>query len=223
MVTSSSSDVSASMKSTVARASKTFRSVPSSSIARIMFAFSSTLAHVAWTALASSRSFLFSFFWALPAAEVSSGVAEDGIAEEEITERLQGLSDNYMAEKGTRFGPEIMRMAEKSLLLQVLDQQWKEHLLQLEQLRQGINLRAYAQKDPLNEYKREAFIMFEAMLTTMRQTVTMALSHVELRGPDEELASSEAAPAAAPTGKVPRNAPCPCGSGKKYKHCHGKI
>ena len=150
-------------------------------------------------------------------------VAEDGIAEEEITERLQGLSDSYMAEKGTRFGPEIMRMAEKSLLLQVLDQQWKEHLLQLEQLRQGINLRAYAQKDPLNEYKREAFIMFEAMLTTMRQTVTMALTHVELREPDEELASSKAAPAAAPTGKVPRNAPCPCGSGKKYKHCHGKI
>ena len=150
-------------------------------------------------------------------------VAEDGIAEEEITERLQGLSDSYMAEKGTRLGPEIMRMAEKSILLQVLDQQWKEHLLQLEQLRQGINLRAYAQKDPLNEYKREAFIMFEAMLTTMRQTVTMALSHVELREPDENLASSEAAPAAAPTGKVPRNAPCPCGSGKKYKHCHGKI
>ena len=150
-------------------------------------------------------------------------VAEDGIAEEEITERLQGLSDSYMAEKGTRFGPEIMRMAEKSLLLQVLDQQWKEHLLQLEQLRQGINLRAYAQKDPLNEYKREAFIMFESMLTTMRQTVTMALSHVELREPDEDPASSKAAPAAAPIGKVPRNAPCPCGSGKKYKHCHGKI
>ncbi|MGB1545152.1 MAG: preprotein translocase subunit SecA [Candidatus Puniceispirillaceae bacterium] len=150
-------------------------------------------------------------------------VAEDGIAEEEITERLQGLSDSYMAEKGTRFGPEIMRMAEKSLLLQVLDQQWKEHLLQLEQLRQGINLRAYAQKDPLNEYKREAFIMFEAMLTTMRQTVTMALSHVELREQDEDLASSKAAPAAASIGKVPRNAPCPCGSGKKYKHCHGKI
>ena len=152
-------------------------------------------------------------------------IAEDGIAEEEITERLQGLSDNYMAEKGTRFGPEIMRMAEKSLLLQVLDQQWKEHLLQLEQLRQGINLRAYAQKDPLNEYKREAFIMFEAMLTTMRQTVTMALSHVELRQSDEEPVSSKSSPAvaAAPAGKVPRNAPCPCGSGKKYKHCHGKM
>mgnify|MGYP001996446525 FL=1 len=150
-------------------------------------------------------------------------IGEDGIAEEEITERLQSLSDSYMAEKGTRFGPEIMRMAEKSLLLQVLDQQWKEHLLQLEQLRQGINLRAYAQKDPLNEYKREAFIMFEAMLTNMRQTVTMALSHVELRQPDEGPVPPEVAPAATTAGKVPRNAPCPCGSGKKYKHCHGKI
>ena len=150
-------------------------------------------------------------------------IGEDGIAEEEITERLQSLSDSYMAEKGTRFGPEIMRMAEKSLLLQVLDQQWKEHLLQLEQLRQGINLRAYAQKDPLNEYKREAFIMFEAMLTNMRQTVTMALSHVELRQPDEDPVPPEVAPTATTAGKVPRNAPCPCGSGKKYKHCCGKI
>ena len=155
-------------------------------------------------------------------------VAEDGIAEAEITERLQELSDKYMAEKAIRFGPDIMRMAEKSLLLQVLDQQWKDHLLQLEQLRQGINLRAYAQKDPLNEYKREAFVMFDAMLTSMRQTVTMALSHVELRQPDAEdqpepAAAPAATPAGAPSGKVPRNAPCPCGSGKKYKHCHGKI
>ena len=105
----------------------------------------------------------------------------------------------------------------------MLDQQWKEHLLQLEQLRQGINLRAYAQKDPLNEYKQEAFILFEAMLTNMRQTVTMALSHVELRQPDEDPVPPEVAPAATTSGKVPRNAPCPCGSGKKYKHCHGKI
>ena len=87
-------------------------------------------------------------------------------------------------------------MAEKSLLLQVLDQQWKEHLLQLEQLRQGISLRAYAQKDPLNEYKREAFMMFDSMLNSMRQTVTMALSHVEIRAPD---ASQEERPAAQPS------------------------
>jgi len=153
-------------------------------------------------------------------------IAEDGIAEAEITERLQELSDTYMAEKAVRFSPDIMRMAEKSLLLQVLDQQWKEHLLQLEQLRQGINLRAYAQKDPLNEYKREAFHMFDAMLSSMRQTVTMALSHVELRQSDEQEPAPDAAPAPAATSsgsKVPRNAPCPCGSGKKYKHCHGKL
>ncbi|MGB1933626.1 MAG: preprotein translocase subunit SecA [Candidatus Puniceispirillaceae bacterium] len=155
-------------------------------------------------------------------------VAEDGIADEEITERLQNQSDSYMAEKAVRFGPELMRMAEKSLLLQVLDQQWKEHLLQLEQLRQGINLRAYAQKDPLNEYKREAFTMFEGMLGSMRRTVTLALSHVEVAPPaeagaTEEAAQPQAAAATSVDSKVPRNAPCPCGSGRKYKHCHGKL
>ena len=137
-------------------------------------------------------------------------------------------SDSYMAEKAVRFGPELMRMAEKSLLLQVLDQQWKEHLLQLEQLRQGINLRAYAQKDPLNEYKREAFTMFEGMLGSMRRTVTLALSHVEVAPPaeagaTEEAAQPQAAAATSVDSKVPRNAPCPCGSGRKYKHCHGKL
>ncbi len=153
-------------------------------------------------------------------------VAEDGIADEEITERLQNLSDSYMAEKAVRFGPDLMRMAEKSLLLQVLDQQWKEHLLQLEQLRQGINLRAYAQKDPLNEYKREAFAMFESMLGSMRRTVTLALSHVEVAPPAQQAPQTDtsAGAAAMPAdGKIPRNAPCPCGSGRKYKHCHGKA
>ena len=170
----------------------------------------------------------------IPAAE---WVAEDGIAETEIAERLQELSDKHMANKALRFGPEVMRMAEKSLLLQVLDQKWKEHLLALEQMRQGIGLRAYAQKDPLNEYKREAFFMFETMLSQMRQTVTLALSHVELRPPEEAQAAAQAGAAGSQTGsqakpkpeanaaqnKVPRNAPCPCGSGKKYKHCCGKI
>jgi len=162
----------------------------------------------------------------IPAAD---WIAEDGIADEEITERLQNLSDSYMAEKAVRFGPDLMRMAEKSLLLQVLDQQWKEHLLQLEQLRQGINLRAYAQKDPLNEYKREAFNMFEVMLGSMRRTVTLALSHVEVQSPNREAETQDAPPppsqaSAAPIdNKVPRNAPCPCGSGRKYKHCHGKL
>ena len=149
-------------------------------------------------------------------------VAEDGVAEEEITTRLQQQSDSYMAEKAIRFSPDVMRMAEKSLLLQVLDQLWKEHLLQLEQLRQGISLRAYAQKDPLNEYKREAFFMFDGMLDRLRQTVTMALSHVEIRPPEEQAAAQAAHDSAEPAQKISRNAPCPCGSGRKYKHCHGK-
>ena len=154
---------------------------------------------------------------------------EDGIAEIELSDRLTAMSDKHMAEKAVRFTPDVMRVAEKSLLLQVLDQQWKEHLLSLDQLRQGIGLRAYAQKDPLNEYKREAFHMFELMLDKMRRTVTMALSHVELRPPEEQqqaaAAPQQAAPQAkpAPTGKIGRNDPCPCGSGKKYKDCHGAI
>ena len=152
---------------------------------------------------------------------------EDGIAEIELSDRLREISDKYMAEKAVRFGPDVMRLAEKSLLLQVLDQQWKEHLLGLDQLRQGIGLRAYAQKDPLNEYKKEAFGMFEDMLERLRRTVTLALSHVEVRQPEAEPAAKPAArPAAKPAAqltKVGRNEPCPCGSGKKFKHCHGAL
>ena len=158
-------------------------------------------------------------------APISDWFAEDGIAEPEIEERLIAASDRRMAEKAVRLGPDIMRMAEKSLLLQVLDQQWKEHLLSLDQLRQGISLRAYAQKDPLNEYKREAFMMFESMLASMRETTSMVLSHVELRSEsaDDRPAASVSPAPTAPPKKVARNAPCPCGSGKKYKHCHGAI
>ena len=195
---------------------------------------------------------------------------EEGIADEEIRARIAKAVDQKLAEKAANWGPELMRMAEKSVLLQLLDQYWKDHLLQLDHLRQGIGLRAYAQKDPLNEYKSEAFELFEGMLARLREAVIGALSHLELRmeapvgmpqSPDDsmwheqhdeisalsggelELAEADAAPvaggampqpvrsaAAAATidpadpstwGKVPRNAPCPCGSGKKFKHCHG--
>jgi preprotein translocase subunit SecA len=200
--------------------------------------------------------------------------AEEGIADAEIRERLTEAVDRKMAEKAANFGPEIMRMVEKSLLLQILDQVWKEHLLGLDHLRQGIGLRAYAQKDPLNEYKREAFNLFEAMLERLRERVVSVLAHVELQlTPKEEAAllptgeqemhetredpafahadaapqqsaAAAAAPAAAPAptpvrsrhgsatldpkdpatwGRIARNAPCPCGSGKKYKHCHGQV
>jgi preprotein translocase subunit SecA len=198
----------------------------------------------------------------LPIADWSK---EEGIADGEIVQRITDAADRKMAEKAANYGPDIMRMAEKSLLLQLLDQTWKDHLLSLDHLRQGINLRAYAQRDPLNEYKREAFELFEGMLTGLRETVTSVLCHVELRvqraadaflqaaGGNGEMqegrqdpalvgsgdgglpprpkgdgrmrysggAASAAGPAVDP--RTPRNAPCPCGSGKKYKHCHGSV
>ena len=156
-------------------------------------------------------------------APIADWFAEDGIAEPEIEARLIDAADRHMAEKAVRLGPDIMRMAEKNLLLQVLDQQWKEHLLTLDQLRQGITLRAYAQKDPLNEYKREAFLMFETMLANMRETTSMVLSHVEIRQPDEQGQPPSAAADLSANAKVSRNAACPCGSGKKFKHCHGAL
>ena len=106
---------------------------------------------------------------------------EEGVGIDEIHERLIQASDAKMAQKAANSGSEIMRLAERSLLLQILDQTWKDHLLSLDHLRQGINLRAYAQRDPLNEYKHEAFLLFQGMLDHLRETVTSVLSHVELR------------------------------------------
>src|SRR5437899_140801 len=114
----------------------------------------------------------------LPLAEWAK---EEGIGGDTIEERIIAAADRHMAEKAANVGADRMRMAEKSLLLQLLDQTWKDHLLSLDHLRQGINLRAYAQRDPLNEYKREAFEMFEGMLVGLRDQVTSVLSHVELR------------------------------------------
>ncbi len=188
---------------------------------------------------------------------------EEGIADQEIRERLLDITNRKMAEKAAQVGPDVMRMVEKSLLLQLLDQNWKEHLLTLDHLRQGIGLRAYAQRDPLNEYKREAFDLFEEMLDGLRDRVTTVLAQVQFQEqPEPELfqrpaqemhetrsdpaiQSGDAAPAGTPAGpapitnrqaagdidpnnpdtwgRVPRNAPCPCGSGSKFKHCHGKA
>ncbi|MGE0256824.1 MAG: preprotein translocase subunit SecA [Alphaproteobacteria bacterium] len=194
---------------------------------------------------------------------VADWAKEEGIAEEEIRERLGKLVEQKMAAKDANYGAELMRMAEKSLLLQLLDQHWKDHLLRLDHLRQGIGLRAFGQKNPLNEYKREAFDMFDAMLGRLRESVTAVLAHLEIRvnvpedlpappaaprgreerpslgfGGEEDGGNGDTAvatrprrPAAAEVdprdpstwGKVQRNALCPCGSGKKYKHCHGRI
>ncbi|NKB19169.1 MAG: preprotein translocase subunit SecA [Alphaproteobacteria bacterium] len=220
---------------------------------------------------------------------VADWAKEEGIADEEIRERLTDAANRRMAEKVANYGPEMMRLAEKSVLLQVLDQIWKEHLLALDHLRQGIGLRAYAQKDPLNEYKHEAFDLFDQMLAMLRETVTQVLCHMEISDDDPaglmdyemgdmeesrlDPAFSEDAGMAAVTdeihpaaqvqsmmqgptvfpantdpadvppgwrlheplgrwidpeepeswGKVPRNAACPCGSGKKFKICHGRV
>ena len=152
---------------------------------------------------------------------------EDGIAEEEIVSKLTNLSDKFMISRSTNVGTNIFRTAEKSLLLQVLDQQWKEHLQALEQLRQSIGLRAYGQKDPLNEYKREAFILFEQMLQNMRTVITSVLSHLEIKEEEEKVDNKQKTNYVKNNkmknwGKVSRNALCPCGSGKKFKHCHGR-
>lgn len=175
--------------------------------------------------------------------DAAAWLGEDGMDRETLAQRLGDLSAKQQADKEAKVGAEIMRQAEKSFLLQVLDQHWKDHLLALDQMRQSVALRAYAQRDPLNEYKREAFLLFDQMLDGMRQTVTAVISRVEFRPPEERgkplpkgltpgrrpLAGGAVARgngAAGPPsnwGKIPRNARCPCGSGKKYKHCHGAI
>ena len=179
---------------------------------------------------------------------------EEGIDETHLRERIEAAADSMMAAKAANFGPDLMRYIEKSLLLQVLDAVWKEHLLALDHLRQGIGLRAYGQKDPLNEYKSEAFALFNAMLDELKERVTSMLARVELAPPEPaepdfaHLMENHPDPESALTGQgggtamlttapgaavdandpatwtqTARNAPCPCGSGKKYKHCHGKL
>jgi preprotein translocase subunit SecA len=195
---------------------------------------------------------------------VEGWAKEEGIAEEEIYDRLEAATAELLVKKAEAFPPHIYQIAEKRLLLQTLDQLWKDHLLSLDHLRQGINLRAYAQRDPLNEYKQEAFGLFEHMLNHMREVMMERLSRLQLRieldeevmkrTPKQIMRESRQDPALMPTaperpqpmvyntplrshvaaeardpndpaswGKVARNEPCPCGSGKKYKHCHGTL
>ncbi len=205
-------------------------------------------------------------------APIQEWANEDGIADDEIIERLATLADQKMAKKAADATPKVMRQVEKGIILQVLDQIWKEHLTNLDHLKQGIVLRAYGQRDPLNEYKSEAFSLFQNMLYQLRESVTQTLMRIELRGEEElkalqrqrqqaqeremqtihadpasfadqetlgnpELQSTRATvpkmtPMRKPVvdvndqstwGATPRNALCPCGSGKKYKHCHGKL
>ena len=178
---------------------------------------------------------------------------EEGVDDEQMRERLIEASDALMAQKTEAFGPENMRSIEKQLLLQAIDGKWREHLLTLEHLRSVVGFRSYAQRDPLNEYKNEAFQLFESMLDSLRTEVTQKLSMIRPMTDEEreqmladiaaqqkaatQMAEQEALPA--PTeeavasgfdendqstwGNPGRNEPCPCGSGKKFKHCHGRL
>jgi len=185
---------------------------------------------------------------------IQAWAEEEGIADAEIKARLTQAVDDLMVEKEQHYGAGMMRMAEKSLLLRILDQQWKEHLLALDHLRQGINLRAYAQRDPLNEYKSEAFELFQSMLTQLRENTTAALAHLQVNAAatpqqqqqvvaklfepemEQEMTlnyhedpynpgENEDTTLIGPENwkNTPRNAPCPCGSGKRYKQCHGRL
>ena len=155
---------------------------------------------------------------------IKKWIKEDGIIEKEIISRLTELSNNFMAERAVKIGVDVFRQAEKTLMLQVLDQSWKDHLLMLDQMRQSIGLRAYAQKDPLNEYKREAFELFEDMLDKLRKTITSVLSNIEIRQENNDENQQINKPLKIDNGKISRNSICPlCDSGKKYKHCCGKL
>ncbi|PSM16227.1 preprotein translocase subunit SecA [Nitratireductor sp. StC3] len=193
---------------------------------------------------------------------VEEWAMEEGIDEEAIRERLTEATQKAAAERAERFGPEVMTYVEKSILLQTVDHLWREHLVNLDHLRSVIGFRGYAQRDPLNEYKSEAFELFQGMLGNLRQAVTAQLMRVELvreaadapmpEAPEAEghhldastgeddfddgdgaLALLQSSRTVAPEdrdpqdpstwGKVGRNEACPCGSGKKFKHCHGAF
>jgi preprotein translocase subunit SecA len=193
---------------------------------------------------------------------VDEWAKEEGIADEELLARIERRADEHMAAKVAQWGADLIRQIEKTILLQILDHLWREHLVMLEHLRQVIGLRGYGQRDPLNEYKAESFNLFEAMGNNLREMVTSQLMRLEIvaQPPPEEqqlpymeahkldpttgddemsYANAPFAPAFAGNGngaarernpndpsswgKVGRNEVCPCGSGKKYKHCHGRF
>ncbi|TPN74987.1 preprotein translocase subunit SecA [Mesorhizobium sp. CU2] len=194
---------------------------------------------------------------------VEDWVKEEGIAEDDIRERITAAANAAAKERADRFGPDVMTYVERSVLLQTLDHLWREHIVNLDHLRSVVGFRGYAQRDPLQEYKGEAFELFQAMLGNLEQAVTAQLMRVELvrqaaeapppEAPDmfgshidgttgeDDFQGGETAvlmrqdtnAVVAPEnrdpnnpstwGKVGRNEACPCGSGKKYKHCHGTF
>ena len=178
-------------------------------------------------------------------ALVVEWAAAEGVDDDAIREKLEDFSDEFMAKKAVDFGPETMRMIEKQVLLETIDRKWREHLLTLEHLRSVVGFRSYAQRDPLNEYKSEAFQLFQSLLDGLREGVTQVLGHVRMRSAEEQQAlmeqqlRSQVAPQQevktvgassifdekdrTTWGNPGRNESCPCGSGKKFKHCHGRL
>jgi preprotein translocase subunit SecA len=179
---------------------------------------------------------------------------EEGIADEEVRERILKAVEARAAARTAEYGPEVMRYVEKAILLQTLDHHWREHIVDLDHLRQYVGLRGYGQRDPLNEYKGDAFELFQTLLGKLRTEVVRQLMHVQIQtGPQPPLEQTPLpamqathinpltgeneveqpglwndVPAVDPNNpgtwdRVQRNAPCPCGSGRKYKHCHGAL
>ena len=175
-------------------------------------------------------------------APVVDWAAEEGVDDDIIREKLEDFGDKFMAKKAVDFGPENMRMIEKQVLLETIDGKWREHLVTLEHLRAVVGFRSYAQRDPLNEYKSESFQLFESLLDSLREQVTQVLGNVRMRSVDEQQAIMMRQQAVlkqqtqipeelgsfdendrSTWGNPGRNESCPCGSGKKFKQCHGKI
>jgi preprotein translocase subunit SecA len=183
---------------------------------------------------------------------ISDWLKEDeNVHEEVLRNRIVDAVDEHFTEKEQMTGVEVMRHFEKALMLNVLDQQWKDHLASMDYLRQGIGLRGYAQKQPMQEYKRESYEMFTDLLENIKHEVVRILARVQVKAEEDveavdagrrresnmEYRHDEAGMAGQPPQaaevanetfvregrKVGRNEPCPCGSGKKYKHCHGKL
>ncbi|WP_159953283.1 preprotein translocase subunit SecA [Rhizobium sp. 18065] len=187
---------------------------------------------------------------------IEEWAAEEGIAEDDILTRITEAADKAAADKAERFGGELMAYVERSVILQTIDNLWREHIVNLDHLRSVVGFRGYAQRDPLQEYKAEAFELFQALLANLRDAATMQMSRVELvrdappvpttpameghhidattgeddfgEGADESTAGFVAPENRDPDqpstwGRIGRNEACPCGSGKKYKHCHGAF
>jgi preprotein translocase subunit SecA len=203
-----------------------------------------------WDAIGLQNEVLNIFGIELPVVDWTK---EEGIADEEVRERILKAVEARAAARTAEYGTEVTRYVEKAILLQTLDHHWREHIVDLDHLRQYVGLRGYGQRDPLNEYKSDAFELFQGLLSKLRSEVVRQLMHVQIQTSPPPLEQTPLpamqalhinpltgeneveqpglwpeVPLVDPNNpktweKVQRNAPCPCGSGRKYKHCHGAL